>query len=236
MASEEPSLGQPITRTVRLLVKVLTLGLLLSVLAIGARTGAPLRVFASHDPTDFFLRATANGWNATTTGLCSPSGTDICNPHVREFRGVIFSVTIQGADRFLTHNLAVYPKNYPPEQVFLGSFAALARSANVGNRDVASLSFTPTLPNNDFAGTSGLEYYCEFHPDTMHARATVFKSPDLTGDGSVTILDISPMAFAFGSTPGAANWDVSSDIDNDGDVDIVDIATAAIYFDEVLVD
>ena len=71
----------------------------------------------------------------------------------------------------------------------------------------------------------------------MHGKIIVSKSPDVDGDGTVTIVDIATMASAFGSTPEQpAKWNIAADIDNDRDVDIVDIAMAASVFGKTLVD
>lgn len=46
---------------------------------------------------------------------------------------------------------------------------------------------------------------------------------DLNGDGVVDILDIVIVAAAFGSSPGAPNWDVRADLNGDSAVDIIDM-------------
>ena len=68
----------------------------------------------------------------------------------------------------------------------------------------------------------------------MHGKINVLKSPDLNGDGSVTILDIAAIAFAFDTTPASPNWNIAADIDNIGKVDIVDVAQAAFLFGKTL--
>lgn len=46
---------------------------------------------------------------------------------------------------------------------------------------------------------------------------------DLNGDGKVDILDVVTVAAAFGSTPGASNWNPAADLNKDGIVDILDV-------------
>ncbi len=224
--------------------KVLIL-LLLTAIAISSATPVVHRVSATHDPTDFTINALFSGWNSTlapgTFSACSPTGTSSCNPPVTEFRGVAFTVKIVWKD--LSHNFAIYTKNTLPTGVNSlqtcsppGTNGCWAKSATVSSANVP-LTFTPTVPPDDFTGDGGYEYYCQFHPNSMHGKITVSKSPDLNGDGTVTIVDIATMATAFGSTrgpPPSANWNVAADIDNDGDVDIVDIAKAAVYFGKTL--
>jgi hypothetical protein len=58
---------------------------------------------------------------------------------------------------------------------------------------------------------------------------------DITGptgwpDGKVTMRDIAIVARAFGSKPGASNWNPNADINNDGKIDMKDVALAARNF------
>jgi hypothetical protein len=50
---------------------------------------------------------------------------------------------------------------------------------------------------------------------------------DLTGDGTVNILDISVAAKAFGSRSGDPSWDAMADLDKDGWISIIDISMIA---------
>lgn len=181
---------------------------------------------ATHDPTDFVLRASLSGFNSTPT-----------NPTVREFRGVVFTVTIQLAD-LNTHNIAIYAAGAVSGSPFAPcAFPCYARSLDVtGANPTRTLTFTPVVPPDDGSGLGGYEYYCEYHSFSMHGFMEVYKSPDIDGDGSVTILDISEMAFRFDTKAGDQLFMASSDLDNDADIDISDIALGAFYFDQVLVD
>ena len=200
------------------------------------------KVFATHDPTDYSIVASYLGWNDTQPigGFpCSPNGAANCNPTVTEFRGTAFTVTVKWKDD--THNFAVYEKGTVDAQVQFPtapcSSPCVAKSADVYSFNPTELlTFTAPIPPDDFNGPGEYEYYCEYHPGSMHGKIRVFKSPDVNGDGAVTIVDIATMAAAFGSTPASANWNIAADIDNEGDVDIVDIATAAAYFGKTLVD
>jgi cytochrome oxidase Cu insertion factor (SCO1/SenC/PrrC family) len=53
---------------------------------------------------------------------------------------------------------------------------------------------------------------------------------DINGDGTVNIVDISIVAFAFGSEPGNPNWRSIADLNNDEEINILDIAMAAVEF------
>ncbi len=53
---------------------------------------------------------------------------------------------------------------------------------------------------------------------------------DLNADGVVDIFDIVPIAIAFGSTIGDANYSPAADLNHDGKVDIFDIVIVAINF------
>ena len=50
---------------------------------------------------------------------------------------------------------------------------------------------------------------------------------DLNGDGTINILDIFPVAMAFGSKPGDENWNQIADLNKDGTVNILDIFAVA---------
>jgi hypothetical protein len=53
---------------------------------------------------------------------------------------------------------------------------------------------------------------------------------DLNGDGIVNILDSIVMSYAFGSTPGAPNWNPDADLNGDGIVNIIDAILMGINF------
>ena len=207
----------------------------------------PARVLATHDPVNFTISALFSGWNSTlppgTLAGCSPTGTAGCNPTITEFRGEAFTVKLVWKD--LQHNFAIYTKNFPSSSVSTlnacslsntnGCLAKAPASGFVSSTSpTALLTFAPNIPPDDFTGPGGYEYYCQLHPTTMHGKITVLKSPDLDGDGSITILDIAPIAFAFDSTPASPNWNIAADIDNSGKVDVADVAQAAFLFGKTL--
>jgi PKD repeat protein len=62
---------------------------------------------------------------------------------------------------------------------------------------------------------------------------------DINGDGVVNIIDVATVAAAFGSYPGAPNWNPAADITGpagvpDGKVDIIDVALVAAHFGEYI--
>lgn len=195
-------------------------------------------------PVNFAITALFSGWNSTlppgTFSACSPSGTAACNPTVGEFRGVTFTVTVQWKD--VQHNFAIYTKGTLPSAVSTahtcnppGTSACWAKSATVSSAaPTATVSFTPTVPADDFTGPGGYEFFCQFHPNTMHGKLQVTKSPDVNGDRVVDIVDIATVALAFDTIPTSPRWNIVADLDNNGTVDIVDVASAAIHFGQTL--
>lgn len=53
---------------------------------------------------------------------------------------------------------------------------------------------------------------------------------DINNDNTVDIKDLSIVAKAYGSYPGAPNWNIDADIDGDNRVDIKDLAIVAKYY------
>lgn len=195
----------------------------------------------------FTLAALLSGWNSTlppgTMTACSPTGTPGCNPAITEFRGRAFTVQIVWKDS-TQHDFAIYTSGFsagsvsPTDSCSLANTnGCLAKSPEVTSTSQSSLlTFTPAIPLDGppFNGPGTYEYYCQFHPSSMHGKITVIKSPDLTGDGKVDILDVALVAFSFGSTPSSSNWNIAADLDNNGKVDVVDVATDAFYFGQTL--
>ncbi len=64
----------------------------------------------------------------------------------------------------------------------------------------------------------------------MYVPTLVSLFGDLNSDGTVNILDISIVAFAYGSTPGNERWNPEADTNHDGIVNIVDVAQVAREF------
>jgi hypothetical protein len=56
---------------------------------------------------------------------------------------------------------------------------------------------------------------------------TVYYTADLNSDAKVDILDIFPVAMAFGSKSGDPNWNARADLDKNGIIDILDVFVAA---------
>jgi PKD repeat protein len=88
-----------------------------------------------------------------------------------------------------------------------------------------SVVFVLELPTNSY--TLGIS--CS--ADLTGAKGCILsKSPDLNHDGTVDIIDVSIMAFAFDSTPGTPRWNPNADLNNNGIVDIIDLSIAAFDF------
>ncbi len=186
------------------------------------------------------LMANINGWNSTGGNV---------NPGFKEFTGAKFRVNAQFNDfSGIFHDFAIYTNATTPGSVSAGNSCStgntngcLARTAVVSaNSPTANLNFTALLselPPN-FGGLGGFEYFCQYHPSSMHGHITVYKNPDVTGPNGTpdhidNILDIALIAFAFGSkalpTP-TPTWNAAADLDNNGVVNILDVALAAFYF------
>ncbi len=181
--------------------------------------------------TTFKLNAFSLGWNST-------------NPSLTVFRGKVFTVMVIWKDSS-THVFALYSKGFLATSVFpsdscsLGNTnGCLARSPDVTSSNPSTV-FAFTVPSNypadDFTGPGGYEYYCQYHPTTMHGSLLVLKTPDFDGDGKVTIVDAATLAFAYDSTPAnPLTWNVAVDLDNDGRVTILDAAQMAFYYDQTI--
>ncbi len=186
------------------------------------------------------LLANFAGWNSTASSV---------NPAFKEFTGVKFKVNIQFNDvSGITHDFAIYTNATTAGSVSTldscstgNTNGCLAKSVPVSvSSPSANLNFTAMLselPPN-FLGLGGFEYFCQYHPFSMHGHITVYKDLDITGpsgapDHMINILDIAVVAFAFGSkalpspTP---KWNPAVDFDNNGVINILDVAQAAFYF------
>ena len=184
-------------------------------------------------PQNFTIITNIEGWNATVTGCTT--GTPTCEPTIIEFRGVTFTAQVKWGD-CCTHDFAIYTGGFPAGSVSTSNPCSstnangcLAASSNVFQSS-SSLSFTPVIPKDDFSRVGAFEYYCQFHPGSMHGKFTLYKSPDLNNDGVVNIVDVATVAFSFGATPTSSNWNAAADLDNNGVVNILDVALDAFYF------
>jgi hypothetical protein len=199
-------------------------------------------------PNKFSIIALFSGWNSTlppgSGSTCSPTGQPDCNPTITQFRGVVFTATVRyGGSPEPAHDFGVYTADITPINV---SFTDVCRtSAHSGclavSRQVSStaltafLNFNASLPaEGSFTGPATYQFYCQFHPGTMHGLFQVFKSPDVNRDHAVNIIDLATVAFSFGATPTSANWNSAADVNNDGQVNILDLAFVAFYFGDTL--
>jgi plastocyanin len=196
---------------------------------------------ASGSPGFVRLFANFNGWNSTVSSNVNPGFT--------ESVGGKFTINIQFDDSAgITHDIAIYTNGTSSGSVSTANSCStssmsgcLAKSVPVTSNSLsANLTFTPqpSSATANLGGGGGFEYFCQYHPFSMHGHITVYKDPDITGpngtpDHIVNILDIATIAFAFGSmalpspTP---TWNAAADLDNNGVVNILDVALAAFYF------
>ncbi len=163
------------------------------------------------------LLANINGWD-----FGDPDGT---NNQLQKYINETFTMTLIWTDisTIYVHEFAIYPPGTTPSQVGPTSTLAITRSAIV--------SSTNTPVNITFSfGAKGLlhhaiyEYYCDFHPLTMHGQILVTIPGDVNGDFKVNITDFFLFVPQLGSVH--ANWDrfygPRSDINRDLQVNIAD--------------
>ena len=62
------------------------------------------------------------------------------------------------------------------------------------------------------------------------ATCVVTRTPDLDHNGTVDFIDVSTIAFAYGSTPGTPRWNPAADLNGNGMVDFLDVSLAAFDF------
>lgn len=203
---------------------------------------------STNTPALFTLFALFSGWNSTqppgSFNPCSPSGTPTCNPALTQFRGVAFFATIKAVSGDFDHTFALYSAGTNPSTVSPSDCASMSNGCikttgcvgtGAGCLATTTLSYSPTLPvEGSYNGTGTIQYFCTFHPTTMHGTITLYKNPDVDGDHRVDIVDLATVAIAYGSTPVSANWNSAADINNDGRVNILDLAFVAFYYGTTL--
>ena len=208
-----------------------------SLLLIGVILGLvlvfPLRPFSSMpliprvsaslsmpNPT-YTFKANVNGWNFSQS-----SGTNPTISTAFLFPGQTLTATSSSTDS-LTHSLAYYQPGTPANQV--SQFDTCAP----GNTCLASVIIDPTTTVTlqfSFSSAQTFELYCQFHPLSMHAKVFVDRTPDISGDHIVNIVDLTRVGIAFGSTPTSSNWNPNADLNRDNVTNILDLVTVAVNF------
>jgi len=174
------------------------------------------------------LAADASGWNYSIT---NPASVNPLISSARLFIGQPFTATVKWEN--LIHNLAIYAPGTPitavnPLQPCNTTPGCITQSLDVDT------SFRETTLTYTFASFGLYEYYCEYHPDTMHGQVRVLKSLDISGDGSINIIDLARVGAAFGSTPASTAWDPDADLNFDNVINIIDLAVVAANFGRTL--
>ncbi|HYY91875.1 MAG TPA: dockerin type I domain-containing protein [Candidatus Dormibacteraeota bacterium] len=223
---------------------------LIAILALGfvlAHFGVKQVQASTTNPTLFTLSALFAGWNSTspsgTLTPCSPSGQATCNPTIIEFRGVPFRATIKwGGTGESMHTFAIYTSDITSDNVSntdtciaSAKSGCLAASHTVTSiSPTATLSFTPQIPVDGppFLGLGVYQFYCQFHPQTMHGVFQIYKNPDPTNAGRVVIGDLATIAFYFNQNTTSTN--AVADLNNDGKVNINDLAFDAFYWNDTI--
>lgn len=72
---------------------------------------------------------------------------------------------------------------------------------------------------------------------TVPVSAVWDPAADVSGDGKITITDVSMVSMAFGSSTGGpsimgAPYDAALDVNSDDKIDIIDLVSVAIHFGE----
>ena len=174
------------------------------------------------------LAADASGWNYSIT---NPASVNPLISSARLFIGQPFTATVKWEN--LIHNLAIYAPGTPiaavnPLQECNTTPGCITKSLDVDT------SFRETTLTHTFTSSGLYEYFCEYHPDTMHGQVRVLKSPDLNGDGTINIIDLARIGAAFGFTPASAGWNPDVDLNFDSVVNIIDLAIVAANFGRIL--
>src|SRR2546425_1381359 len=136
---------------------------------------------ASGNPSFVVLFANISGWNSTVS-------TNV-NPGFTESIGGKFTVNAQFDDNAgITHQLGIYTNGTTAGSVSTlnscstsSTSGCLAKSVPItypAGPLAANLTFTPTLSavTGNLGGTGGFEYFCQYHPFSMHGHVTVYKN------------------------------------------------------------
>lgn len=174
------------------------------------------------------LVADASGWNYSIT---NPGAVNPLLSSARLFVGQPFTATVKWEN--LIHNLAIYLPGTPIDAVKPLQPCDTTPGCITQSLDVDT-SVRETTLTHTFASFGLYEYYCEYHPDTMHGQLRVLKSPDLNNDGTINIIDLARIGAAFGSTPTSAGWNPDVDLNFDNVVNIIDLAIVAANFGRIL--
>ncbi len=205
----------------RALPAVLLLGSFLFVgLPGGLRTVAPPVAPA----VTVNILADFNSWNFT-----QPSGSNPFIASARLFLGQTLQVNVKWVNA--VHDFAIYVPGTPESQVDFNNNLRCSQTPGclVESRVISSSN---TLDTVTFTAASfgDYEYYCEYHPDFMHGQIRFLKSPDINGDSSVNIIDLSQIGAAFGAFPSSANWNPNADLNFDSLINIIDLVIVAANF------
>lgn len=174
-----------------------------------------VQTVSAADPTRYFLFAHFAGWNASQP---------VVNPTIQSvflFVGESFTVTAQSVDT--THNLAYYQPGTLSQEV---SFPTEPNAKRLASTADIRLGFSRALTFT-FQAHGFFEYYCEYHPLSMHGKVRVLRSPDINRDRVVNILDLVIVATVFLTTPTSPNWRPDADLNFDNVVNILDLVIVA---------
>jgi len=62
------------------------------------------------------------------------------------------------------------------------------------------------------------------------ASVMVTRQLAITGDGTVTIVDFSIVALAYGSSPGSTRYNAAADLTGSGTISIIDVSMVALFY------
>ncbi|HVH14122.1 MAG TPA: PKD domain-containing protein [Candidatus Angelobacter sp.] len=99
-------------------------------------------------------------------------------------------------------------------------------SFTVSFGSTANIKFVLKLPVTSLA----LGVDCTINSSTASASCIVSRNPDVNGNGTVSFLDVSTMAIAYGSTLGSPRYNPAVDLNADGAVDFIDASITTFYF------
>jgi len=131
---------------------------------------------------------------------------------------VVVYVRNEGNDTF---NLDLATLDWQPGNLYLWlSFSWSCQNYTIGAGQVEKVTQTLHVPSDLPSGFSNFSFNIVFEGGS-------YLRGDINHDGVVDIHDLLILARAYGSTPGAPNWNPGADLNKDGIVNLLDLQILA---------
>ena len=131
---------------------------------------------------------------------------------------VVVYVRNEGNDTF---NLDLATLDWQPGNAYLSlNFSWSCQNTTIGAGQVEKVTQTLHVPSDIPSGFSSFSFNIVFEGGT-------YLLGDINHDGVVDIHDLVILAAAYGSTPGAPNWNPAADLNKDGVVNLLDLQILA---------